>query len=64
MDSPTVAVHDAVLEEAVTLVGEDRTGTTSDVDVHKGILVTKPPPPPPTKKKREWGAGSELSEKR
>ena len=43
----TGAAQDAVLEEVVMLVGEDRTLTTVDVEVCKGVVVTTPTSPPP-----------------
>ena len=49
----TGAAQDAVLEEVVMLVGEDRTLTTVDVEVCKGVVVT-PTPPPLTKTDREF----------
>ena len=47
MDRPTGVAHDVVSEEAVTLVGEERTGKTLEAEVHKGLVVTTPPPPLP-----------------
>ena len=47
MDRPTGAPQDAVSKEAVTLVGEDRTGTTPEAEVHEGVVVITPTPPPP-----------------
>ena len=52
MDRPMEAAQDAVLEEAFTLVGEDRMETTAEVEVREGVLVTTLtpfPPHPPTK---------------
>ena len=45
-DRLTEAAQDAVLEEAVTLLG-DRTGLTVEAQVCNGLMVTTPPPPPP-----------------
>ena len=54
MDNPTGAAQDAVLEEASTLVGEDRTRTTVEAGVCKGVLIT--PPTPPIKTDRDCRA--------
>ena len=64
-DRTTGAVQDAVLEEAVTLVGGDRTGPTVEVEVRKGVVVATPPPSPlPQIQKDNAGRQSELSGQR
>ena len=45
-DRPMGAAQDAVSEEADTLVGEDRTGTTSEAEVCEGVVSTNQPSPP------------------
>ena len=42
MERLTRVVQDTVSEEAVTLVGEDRTGTTAEAEVCEGVAVTTP----------------------
>ena len=40
----TGAAQDAVSENAVTLVGEDRAGTTPESEVRNGVVATTPTP--------------------
>ena len=53
-DRLTGAALDVVLVEVAMLEGEGRTGTTAEVEVREGVVVTTPPPP--TKTDRESGA--------
>ena len=41
-----MAAQDAVVEEAVTLVG-DKMGQTAEAEVRKGVMTITPTPPPP-----------------
>ena len=54
MDRTTGAVQYEVSEDAITLVGEERTVKTEDAEVSEGVVVTTPPPS--TKTERECGA--------
>ena len=45
MDRTIGEAQDAVSEEAVTLLGEDRMGTTAEAEVRDEVVVKTPPPP-------------------